>query len=654
MAEQWREVQRGDETLQFPRTMSDEEIEAIMQREYPAGASQGTPIAPIVPEKKPHVNGGGSSWEKAEEKKKAPPPWWRAVMGAADQGISQGTSDEIAGGIGALTGAMQGYPMKESFVEDRDASRAHYDELKEAYPKLYPAVEFGAGMLTGGAGLVGAAGKYALKKALPRLAGTGAGFGAASGAGYADEDRDPVTEGAVGAATGAATATGMPVMGHALRGLIRKINPFNQNVSAAKQLAKDLDQSSVSPHMAEQRFAGNPDLVTADLAPQLQQRLAKSATESPQVARDANALMRPRQATEAGRLDNQLTRSLPDIPTDEVRGAIQSRIRSQASTLYDEAYNTPIAPNDAMKAVLATDAGKSALKKALTQLRNQPGVKLPVSPGRDGKDIPDLRSVQLWDEIQRVLTDSSEVRKRAGKLNDSRVVGNLARTINDGLSERSTAYQAARQIWRGGKADQEALDFGAKALTENTPQLKAAVAKMSESEKYSFRAGVLDKLRDMISKKPEGSSLSKMFGSPKARDAIKITFDDDKAYRKFMNSLDDEAAMSATLGMVASKWMIDVPPSYGASLTPYSQTQAAFRGVRELLHRGIVAPTQKKRAEAMGGALLGRNPGKLLQQGGIVPGGTRLGGAAAAGAGVALPPGAGTPGSEYWNQAGGA
>ena len=264
-----------------------------------------------------------------------------------------------------------------------------------------------------------------------------------------------------------------------------------------------------------------------------------------------------------------------------------------------------------MISMLGTPAGQSAAKRAIKQLGN----KLDVEPEQymKGNKVR-MNSPHFWDEVQRVIGDdvTSLQSKRPALARDRRKMRDV---VTEGLEGQSRSYQAARSLWASGKAAEEALETGQKALREPIPELRNTFRKMSDTEKTHFRVGFFETLDKMIGNKSEFDKLSTVFKSQNKRDALRVAIGNEALYKKFLRSLKDEKAMEDTWQRVKSSPLIDIPervqtmPSMTPSMAIY---QLGRRGVTGAAMR----PVERAEMGHLGGALMGRDPSSLLKAGG--------------------------------------
>ena len=394
-----------------------------------------------------------------------------------------------------------------------------------------------------------------------------------------------------------------------LRGAGRWINPYRRG-RAGKTLRKDLAQAGIDPSTIPARLEGNPNMVTADLSDQLRQRLSYAAAKAPRIARESVAQLSERQEGAQARIGDMLKETLGDTPSHEALATLRKEMRDAAGPLYDEFFSRNVQPNQAMMNVLATPSGKSAAKRAVKQLGN----KLDVDPEMYARNNRvKLNSPYFWDELQRVIGDdvTSLQSKRPALARDRMKMRDV---ITEGLESKSTSYRAARSLWASGKAAEEALETGQKALREPIPELRNRFRSMSDAEKTHFRVGFFETLDKMIGNKGEFDKLSTVFKNQNKRDALRVAIGNEALYKQFLRGLRDEEAMESTWQKIKNSPLIDVPERVQTmpSMTP---SMAVYQLGRRGATGAAMRPVERAEMGHLGGALMSRDPSALLSHG---------------------------------------
>ena len=625
---EYQEIQVGDEILMFPADMSDDDIKTAIGQYL---QSQGAGGAAGSAGKPPSSAGAGAPSGPA-------PGQLDALFDSLYQGATLGFGDEMEAGLLSMLGHFkgdaqqvmgpEGTPDTRSYAELLEFLRGQSETGREEFPITSLAGEMGGALLTGGAGGVAAAGGKTLGQAIPRLAGVGAGEGAIAGAGYSEADTAAGvgTDMALGAGLGGLAGGVLPAAAAGARGLSRYVNPFGpgrfgRRRAAGKTLARDVEQSGLTPGDLEAGFASDPNLVTADLSDQLRQRLSYAAQKSPKVARAAKEMTEERQAGARGRLGGVLGESLGDQSTGAASNKVRRGMSKMAKPLYDEAYATRVQPTPEMWQLLGTPAGRSAVRRVYKKFLNKTDIDaadIPFKENMKGQMVPVGSSVRFWDEFQRVLSD--DIGTMGRRPSDARDRRKMRDIVVGGLEKQSPAFRDARALWRGGKEAEEALEMGRRAFAEFVPDLRREHARMSEAARGLFKLGVFEKLDDMISRKGEGDRLAAVFKDAKKREAIRMAIGNDALFTRFLRSLGNEAQMEETWRAVKNAPLIDTSrrvqtmPSMTPSMAVY---QSARRGATNV----VLDPLERLEMEHLGGALMGRDPSRLLRQGDRTMGG---------------------------------
>lgn len=145
-------------------------------------------------------------------------------VGQLAKGLSFNFSDEIAGAVGAIPGALAtGGSIPDAYRGIRDAARESQASFEEENPKTALGLQLAGGMLTGGAG----AAKTAAAKTLPKLVGTGAAVGGTAALGQSDADnmQDLAIDTGKGAVLGGVLGGALPLAG---QGLAKVLSPARQ------------------------------------------------------------------------------------------------------------------------------------------------------------------------------------------------------------------------------------------------------------------------------------------------------------------------------------------------------------------------------------------------------------------------------------------
>lgn len=264
----------GD-TAQFPDGMSNAEIEAVLQKQFPAQAAPSPVDANGVAQPPDDLRPGTreyADWAAQTARQQMqngqrpnlpqvgprPPEDQSSILDPLVQGITFGWGDELAGAVQGGLAAAQGGNFGSVYDQVVDEKRNALDRERRVNPVGSFAAEVAGAIPTGmmaggqlagrGASLLGRVGS---------TAGVGFGQGAAYGAGASDDGQraqGAATGGLVGGAVGAA----VPLAGNAISNLIQKTQQGRILDAAAKVAPTADDLRSAASNMFEQATGGTP------------------------------------------------------------------------------------------------------------------------------------------------------------------------------------------------------------------------------------------------------------------------------------------------------------------------------------------------------------------------------------------------------------
>lgn len=532
-----------------------------------------------------------TSWEAARRGSEQENPTYTKgdIARTAFQGLTFGFGDEI-----------------ESFVTGRDVDqiRSGIDNYRAAHPLASMGVEMVGGLpLAAGAGL----GLLRAGSTAARTAGLGsqmlrgAAAGGAAGAVYgvgAGDTRDErilggitggVSGGVLGAAIPAATAT----VGSVARGARRMIAPGDPDQMANRLAARALVRDGIgADDLRALVDAADPEDRIADLAGENTRRAARGAMGVQNEAADrVNDFLTNRRVTEAGRINEQLTRAT-DVPDSNVPRLLQdlrTRMRARAKPIYDEAYASAYEPSDEVIRLISGDdpAIRRAYDAALRIARRE-GVELQplFNVAEDGTaTIVRKPNVQMMDYLKRGLDDQLDALRRGdssvGK-GELRGIREMRNTLVGDVDDKVPAYKAARRQYAGDIEVIEALEEGTKARNLSGNELEVMMEGMSAAEQESFRLGWLDSMRRFYLDRPqETSSMARNFvGSDKVRGQFQALFGSDDRMEDFFGAMRREVQRSQTANAVQA----------GSRTTPMANDIADMRNadpVESALRTGV-------------------------------------------------------------------
>lgn len=437
--------------------------------------------------------------------------WVDPVM----QGLTFGWADEL-GGLGARLGQWAAGRDWADTSGDAETQRQRgaLSAYRQDSPYLAPALEFGAGLASGGPLAKFAKGAYG-------LIGTGIGSGALYGAGAAEEDK--ASGGLVGGAVGGLLGGAIPAVSYATRKGYGAVAPFVRNIydrvaqapttRAGQVLADDLASAGVTPAKlrARQRQLG-PQATLAEVAAPAGTALGQGVIQADKTG--AARMMAERQFGSRVPGMNQRIRGAIQRTTgvsgrllDEL-DTIKARQAQQAEQAYGVVYQQDIVPDDELVRIMNRPSVKKAIPKAIAGAkdadRSLPTLEKIVMQGDDWQvsreAIPDMEAL---DHIKRTMDEMVTAAYRRGDDNARNI--RLARdALRNKLDKMNPAYAQARALYAGDAALEDALMQGEKILTSKTREVTEAVRGMGSSEREAFLKGAVEAIREKAGRARSG------------------------------------------------------------------------------------------------------------------------------------------------------
>lgn len=441
------------------------------------------------------------------------------IRGAVDT-LTGGFADEITSGILAGADAVTGKrPFTEGYKHWQDVDRAITASDSEYHPYARLAGQI-AGGVGGGAALAGSGLSLAANAAragqgLGRVAAgsalEGGAFGLVHGAG-SGTDADSRLRGAlIGAPIGLAAGGLSPfiVAGAATAAkpifapIASRLNPEKYAGNAVNTTLRRSGQSvdNIVDALVDARRDAQPMFTVADAMGHAGQRALSTAARNPHNERQAivDALM-GRQAGQGRRVATALSEAFdaPDTAAQRVGGLTAAR-NTAADIGYDAARSQTgmVDVSGALRAIdevlqpgatgvlrpgstLADDSIESALSRARTWLGN----------GRE--------QITGFNEALRIKQDIDDMigaAVRGGANNKARLLGRVRDALDAALEQSSAPYAAARDAFRQGSREIEAVGTGRTAAMRGRPEDTIdTFGGMTPGEQAGFRAGYADPL----------------------------------------------------------------------------------------------------------------------------------------------------------------
>lgn len=533
-------------------------------------------------------------------------------VSAVANGISFGTLPNMQATVDAgansalnIVGAGDGKPFSERYDQTLTNQQAARRAYREANPLTSAALEFGGGLLTGGAltkggvTLVGNMPNQGVSNLLQRSAAgmvEGGAYGAAAGFGGGEGSVDNRLKGAkdnlfTGMAVGAAAPGVMDLVsagGRVLKNIYAGAFGRDPQGQADDLLVRALMRDKATPQTVADDLraagaAGQPEYVSADALGRNSQRTLKLAGRTPGEFRDTAAdFAANRQAGQSNRIGqyvDDLTGQTADDAFKTEQAIIAER-RAAAEPAYDAAYQAP-APTDPFftQDLLQKQSVQSAIPGAerlaaekqvpLTDLFTEapnPAAKTVTKQvpsavlGPDGNPVmtdvvetldPTMRipTVRGWDYIKRSL-DADVNKLYSNSAVEAPAVKETRNMLRDKLGTDVPAYGDALKKYSDDSALLDALNLGRDVAKSNGMALDAAEAAMKDltpEQQKLVRLGFARETKGgMTAADTTGRDMSRRFSSTDAKRKAAIAAESPEALDQFGKRLTREQAMVRT------------------------------------------------------------------------------------------------------------
>jgi hypothetical protein len=517
----------GTGEVEFPDSMSNDEIANVIN-----SGMQGSVMAPPVPFS----------------------PRAEAVRSAAG-GAAFGFADELEAAL--RTGSISG----QQYEELRNTLRAQQKQFQQDYPVTGTVTEFG-GALAAPFGAFKALGRAApavqqaitgttLPGQLTRGAATGAATGALTGAGTAETDvgGKALETGVFGAAVGGTVPLVLRGAGTVIKNVLTASGVGDQPGAASKMIMNRLQKDDLTPDEAQAalddlRKIGVPNPVIADLGKSL---------------RDLGYAGYVVPSAQKGATERFLEDRLIDQPSDIVNGLVEkaglgknvsgyeylnsliSNQQSAARQAYPKAYSKAIDARDFRQYV-----DRPVFQQAYEEAVKRAGVK--------GNTLPDLEQIrnaqfvptdvlhQMKIGLDRIVEGQTDI---TGKVTAyGRDVSQVRREFNDLIKAKNPDYAKANAQFADSERIQSAFVTGQKYQRLDPKEALDKLKKMNDSEKESFRLGMMADVNERLSNFKGGDFSRQIFKSPKQKSLMRYAFDDEakfNEFNKYVTGLEEQA-----------------------------------------------------------------------------------------------------------------
>ena len=539
-----KRIEVENQIIEFPDNMPDNEIEAVIKKEFytqqpavaPAMSEQPAKIAPMQPQNKIGLLEAFKDPSRMNQ--------LEAFATTATNLPFMSKGKAIAAALGAKARGGD-ESIAQFYNEALNNELTNLKQARQQYPKTAFAGQLLADVATGGSAgkllkLSGTTVKSAL--ALGGITGglTSAGetpdlqsqqglYDTLSGAGY----------GAVGGLAGQQVGKAIGKSVPAVRSVVEKFKKSTPESVLAKTITPEeagQQAKKLSSRIEEGRITTLPELQDENILG-LTRILAKTQGSNKII----NNYINNKTASSAKRVGDLINKNVSAEGYFDALDATIARRKELSTPLYDQAYKEG---NDALKQAMSMPTKGDVKVGRLRELINDDRIKGAIQTARKdygiNKDIPDI-SIENLHGARQVVDDIIGNAKRAGENNKARSYIELKNKINNVIYDVSPTMKQADKTFAGYSALKNAQEDGLKFNQyRNGEEVKRAFTQLTNGEKETFKIGVKDYLMDKVAKSSDRNPAKAIFGSQLEREKLKAVFNNPKEFTNFTKRLNDE------------------------------------------------------------------------------------------------------------------
>jgi len=523
-----KQIQVENQIIQFPDEMSDNEIEAVIKREFysqPKTTSQ--PIPEPTPQEQPKMSGFEAFATTATNVPFAP---------------------RIKAGLSALTAKTMGgdESIGQFYDEALGNELSKLRQAREQQPEISFASQLASDIVGGGTALKAMKlGGTTVKQA---LAG-GAVLGGLSAGGETQADLAS-SQGLADTASGALYGAGGGVVGQQLGKAIGQSVPFVKGVAERfrKTTPEVIMSRAIKPDEALQqatKLGGRIQEGRITALPELGNESILGLTRILGKTQGSNKIIKDylenKTAGSAKRVGDVINKNISAESFFDTLDNTIARRKELSTPLYERAYNEgDIALKQAMSMPSTGDVKVGRIRELINDDRIKNAIQLARKDYGINQEIPDI-SIQSLHGARQVVDDIIGSAKRTGENNKARSYIDLKNKINNVIYDVAPTMKEADKTFAGFSALKNAQEEGLKFNQyRNSEEVKRAFSKLSDGEKETFRIGVKDYLLDKVAKSSDRNPAKAIFGNQLERRKIQALFDNPKQFTDFTKRLNDE------------------------------------------------------------------------------------------------------------------
>lgn len=525
-----KQIQVENQIIQFPDEMPDNEIEAVIKREF---YSQPQTTSQPIPEPTP---------QEQEQ------PKMGRMQALATTATNIPFAPRIKAGLSALTAKTMGgdESIGQFYDEALGNELSKLRQAREQYPVQSFASQLASDIVGGGTALKAMKlGGTTVKQA---LAG-GAVLGGLSAGGETQEDlispqgaTDVATGGLIGSAGGLAGQQLGKAIGQSVpfvKGVAQRFRKTTPEVIMSRAIEPDealQEATKLGGKIQEGRITTLPEQGNESILGLT--RILGKTQGSNKIIKD---YLENKTAGSAKRVGDVINKNISaESFFDTLDNTIAKR-KELSTPLYERAYNEgDIALKQAMSMPSTGDVKVGRVRELINDDRIKNAIQLARKDYGINQEIPDI-SIQSLHGARQVVDDIIGSAKRAGENNKARSYIDLKNKINNVIYDVAPTMKEADRTFAGFSALKNAQEEGLKFNQyRNKEEVKRAFSKLSDGEKETFRIGVKDYLLDKVAKSSDRNPAKAIFGNQLERRKIQALFDNPKQFTDFTKRLNDE------------------------------------------------------------------------------------------------------------------
>lgn len=613
--------------LNFPNTMSMEEISAVMKTKFPPKVSgfkeQASKMSPIDLSIARSKNDAFADYLRAESDKpragesdqEAFIRKYGKISGEKEgygtgvprsylQGAMLGFGDEAVAGMAAAgESAFRGRDMGDAYQQHLDYQRGQQKQFQKDAPITSTVAEIGGAIPTTALPLLNMVrgGKYA------QAAGTGALEGSIYGFGTGEGDAESQLK---SAATGAAIGAGTGLLPVPVTSAVKNLAQKYGTKKAAKMAGMSVPTMEIIRRAGEADEAltgagreaiarGGPDAMLAESGKSMQSLLDVSAQTSGAAANKATQAVNQRVTKATQGLNRTIDDTLGKVGESSSRELrVFGDKTNPLNLIYKRAYSNPIDYSSKagmeLESLIKNNVPPEAINAANKLLRMEGHTSSQIMASIDDfgnvvyEKLPDTKQI---DYITRGLNQTASTGEGSGALGGQTQIGaayqNLSKRIRDNLKTANPDYKVATGKAADAIKTKQAKELGFKALSPSMSrdEFSSIIKDMDLPERKKVIEGIRINIDDTLARvksvssdpdtyQREGRKLLQDLSSRANREKLSMVMGEIKAAKLF-NDLDK-----------ASK-AFELKAGVASNSKTFAREQAAA-GVRDLTEEGVL------------------------------------------------------------------